>query len=75
MMRTIYPVWTRDSAYEFDNLGDAIRHWDQQTHDRPSDGGIAIQQWDADGNMIRDGWLIHVEQRRVYVNPSLEVLS
>jgi hypothetical protein len=74
-MRTVFDVLAHDSIERFTNFEDAARHWDRVTHHYPCDGGIQILQWQADGRMVRDGWLIHVDGGRVYINPSLEVPS
>jgi hypothetical protein len=72
-MRTVFDVVSHGVTLRYTNFEDAARHWDKVTHLNPSDGGIQILQWQADGRMVRDGWLIHVEGGRVYVNPSLNI--
>jgi hypothetical protein len=74
-MRTVFTVEAHDENYEFGNFEDAARRWDQMTYRNPSDGGIGIAQWNADGLMVRDGWLLHVHDGIVYVSPTLEVHS
>jgi hypothetical protein len=74
-MRTVFDVKAHDEFVRFTNFEDAARHWDKVTYLNQSDGGIQILQWDANGNMVRDGWLLHVDGNRVYINPSLEVQS
>jgi hypothetical protein len=34
-------------------------------------GGIEVKQWDAKGNVVRDGWILHLFQKHTYLNPGL----
>jgi hypothetical protein len=60
----------------FDDFNTAARHWDMTTLGTPPlpGDGIEVQEFrkDQDGEvMVRDGWLMHVEQSgSVYINPN-----
>jgi len=65
----------------FDKLEDAIRYWDGNVSDISARlrywpgadimGGIEVKQWDAKGNVVRDGWILHLFQKHTYLNPGL----
>jgi hypothetical protein len=74
-MRTVFTVQAHGEDREFGNFEDAARFWDRATYLNPCDGGIVIQEWNAEGLMVRDGNLLHVHDGIVYINPSLEVRS
>jgi hypothetical protein len=62
------------TVYLGPSLERTIRTWDHATHDkaRTVPGGIKVQTRDAAGVMVRDGWLLHVnEHGTVYLNPNL----
>lgn len=58
-------------VYEGDSQEMAIRAWDSESHKRSDiTGGIMVQSFDSEGNMTRDGWILHVnETGNVYLNP------
>lgn len=59
--------------YEGDSLEKAIRAWDSESIIRTGlHGGIMVQSFDAAGRMVRDGWILHVnESGHVYLNPQV----
>lgn len=60
-------------VYEGTDQEAAIRAWDAESIVRSDlHGGIMVQSFDADEVMIRDGWLLHVnESGHVYLNPRI----
>lgn len=71
-MRITYTVQIDETTTEYTNLEDAIRAWDGGTYLTAAPGGIRVREWDVDGYMVRDGWLLHVRNNGVvYLNPSL----
>lgn len=75
MTTTRYTVTTgTDVQLETPDLQAAIRCWDATTFatDAPVPGGISVREWDAAGNMTRDGWILHVRENGVvYLNPAV----
>jgi hypothetical protein len=56
-----------------DNLEVVIRSWDSITHQTTvSEGGIQVQSFNTEGNMVRDGWILHISGGRVYLSPTLK---
>lgn len=71
-MQTIYKtVVNAGYLYEGESKEQAIRTWDAESvHRADLVGGIMVQTFDGEGNMVRDGWLLHVnESGHVYLNP------
>lgn len=71
-METIYKtIVNAGYLYEGPDRERAIRTWDAESvHRSDLVGGIMVQTFDADGCMVRDGWLLHVnESGHVYLNP------
>lgn len=67
-----------EKVYEGSDLETAIRAWDHATHAsaRSIPGGISIQVRDSKGVMVRDGWLLHVnDSGTCYVNPGIGLLG
>lgn len=63
--------------YEGDLLEQAIRTWDNETYGLGYSvtGGVEVHSFDAEGNMTRDGWLLHVNAvGTVYLNPNLRTV-
>lgn len=60
--------------YEGEDLETAIRTWDSESVARADiSGGVMIQSFDNEGVMIRDGWILHVnEDGHVYLNPRVK---
>lgn len=59
-------------VYQGPDFDAAAGAWDSETHlsGRSLPGGISIQSFNAEGIMLRDGWLIHVHNDgTVYVSP------
>lgn len=53
----------------FNLFEDAARFWDSRTFKGPApDGGIEVQEFQH-GVMVRDGWVVHVKDGSVYINP------
>lgn len=68
---TIYLVYVegtlvhRGESYEL-----AARMWDRLTYQQgPWTGGVAVQTF-RNGYCVRDGWLLHVTETSVYLNPT-----
>lgn len=59
--------------YEGPDQEAAIRTWDAESvHRADLTGGIMVQSFNSDGAMVRDGWLLHVnESGHVYLNPRI----
>lgn len=72
-MRTVYTTTVNDTDfYTGEDLEKAIRVWDMQTHGLDNaTGGIGVQTFDGDW-IIRDGWILHVDNGRVFLNPNLK---
>lgn len=57
------------------NLEEAIREWDHRSFDhslssdKPLQGGIEYQTTHENGNIIADGWILHVRDSHVYMLP------
>lgn len=68
---TYKTVVNANYLYEGDDLEKAIRTWDAESvHRADLHGGIMVQSFDAAGIMVRDGWVLHVnESGHVYLNP------
>ena len=70
---TLYSV-TIDGEVVFEghDKSEAIRRWDADTHALTTlpQGGIGVQSYNSDDIMVRDGWLLHVDGVRVYLNPN-----
>lgn len=60
--------------YEGEDLETAIRIWDSESVVRAYiSGGVMVQSFDDEGTMIRDGWILHVnEDGHVYLNPRVK---
>lgn len=60
---------------EFDTLEAAIRSWARHTYNsHNATGGIEVKQWDAEGDVVHDGWILHVREGGVtYLNPNLKL--
>ena len=57
----------------FDNAEHAFRLWDSISFRGPIVGSISVKEWDATGNCVRDGNLLHVsENGAVYISPTLK---
>lgn len=71
--KTEYAVQFNDDEPEvFTDLEQAIRVWDATAWINPvTKGYIGIQQWSGD-LMVRDGFLIHVQDGFIYVSPQLK---
>ena len=73
-MHTIYKtIVNANYIYEGESLEKAIRAWDSESVHRANlVGGITVQSFDADDVMIRDGWILHVnESGHVYLSPTI----
>lgn len=68
---------------QFTELEPAVRFWNQQnfaavhrnTLSTPLgtvEGGIGVRQYDADGNCVRDGWILHLFDGQTYLNPNIQ---
>lgn len=71
---TVYKtVVNANYVYEGDSQELAIRAWDAESvHRADLAGGVMVQSFDVNGNMTRDGWLLHVsEDGHVYLNPRI----
>lgn len=71
------PVFTLvrgSSRQDFLSLETAIRAWDFHTaRYGQTTGGIQVTVRDAEGNLTRDGWILHTrEDGTVYLNPNLQ---
>lgn len=68
---TFKTVVNANYLYEGDDQQAAIRAWDAESvHRADLVGGVMVQSFDASGNMVRDGWILHVsESGHVYLNP------
>jgi hypothetical protein len=67
-----------EKVYEGPSLETAIRAWDRATYAsaRSISGGISIQVRDSQGTIMRDGWLLHVnESGTCYVNPGIGLVN
>lgn len=63
------------TVYSGSSLEHAIRAWDGATYqDVAPDGGIEVRTWNSAGDMVRDGWILHVDAGRVYLHPRLEAV-
>lgn len=76
MRSTCTYATTVDGAivYHGESLEAAIRKWDLRTYTTPHSmpGGISVQCFNTEGNMVRDGWILHVNRFGVvYLNPNL----
>ena len=72
--RTVYKtVVNALYVYEGTDQEAAIRAWDAESITRADlTGGIMVQSFSADDIMLRDGWLLHVnESGHVYLNPRI----
>jgi hypothetical protein len=75
--RAAFEVVVNDHVVgRFDTLEPAIREWNTHAHTASRlskfKSGITVTEWrDRDGCMIRDGWILHVEGHRTYLNPNL----
>lgn len=60
-------------VYEGESLEDATRAWDAESFKRTDlHGGIMVLSFTEDGTMIRDGWILHVdEEGHIFLNPSI----
>jgi endonuclease YncB( thermonuclease family) len=58
-------------VYEGESQELAIRAWDSESvHRADLHGGVMVQEFDAGEVMVRDGWILHVnEDGHVYLNP------
>lgn len=71
-METTYTTIVNDKiVYEGADLEAAIRTWDGQTFQlaNPTGGVQAVSI--RDGLQVRDGWLLHVTETRVYLHPGI----
>lgn len=69
---TVYKtVVNANYLYDGTDREAAIRAWDAESvHRADLNGGIMVQSFDPDGTIVRDGWLLHVnESGHVYLNP------
>lgn len=57
------------SVARYDSCRDAVRRWDGETNGKQVHGGIRVQTWVA-GHCTRDGWVLHVSDNGVYLNPN-----
>lgn len=66
----------------FTELEPAIRFWDRSNFDAVHRntlatplgavaGGIDVQQFNAEGLCVRDGWILHLFDGQTYLNPNL----
>lgn len=65
-------------VYEGASLEDAIRSWDHATYDkaRVVVGGIEMKGTTPSGLIVRDAWLLHVnEDGVVYLSPHLYIIG
>lgn len=71
MLRSEYKVNVEGEIIgQTDNAADAVMAWNQLTYNRTvTKGGIEVQTFNGDV-MVRDGWLLHVEDGRVYLSSS-----
>ena len=54
------------------DLSEAIREWDRLgTEQTITHGGISVVARNANGVMIRDGWILKVSPDHTYMNPRL----
>ncbi len=76
-LHTVFTTVVNDvNLYVGDDLETAIRAWDAATYQGGENlGGVQVQSF-LDGNMIRDGWILHVRkgvegETVTYLNPNL----
>lgn len=69
---TVYKtIVNANYLYEGPDLETAIRLWDSESVHRANlVGGIMVQSFRNDV-MVRDGWILHVKDGHVYLNPRL----
>lgn len=73
-MKTIYKtIVNAVYVYEGTDKEAAIRTWDSESvHRADLVGGIMVQSFDEEGCMVRDGWILHVnESCHVYLSPRI----
>lgn len=59
--------------FKGESLEFAVRTWDANTYNlgRSVEGAIEVQEVNAEGVMVRDGWILHVRNGTVYLNPNI----
>lgn len=73
---TVYTTYIGNEVqYKGPSLEDAIGTWDALTYkddpSSPSYGSVSVREWDAEGNCVRDGNLLHVRPGVVYLHPRI----
>lgn len=69
MMETVISVIVSGHETVVDSFERAAELWDSATFRTGGLGGIRVVQREG-GNVVRDGWLVHVRENGVvYVNP------
>lgn len=71
---TLYTVHVGDDRCQFTDLETAIRTWNALTYNTEcvTPGEIRVEQWNASGDKVRDGSILHVQPNGVvYLNPGI----
>lgn len=74
MTTTYKTIVNANYLYEGGDLERAIRVWDSESvHRADISGGVMVQSFNDEGDMTRDGWILHVNNDgHVYLNPCLK---
>lgn len=74
MATTVYGI--RFNGLELgttESLEQAIRVWDgMQSQSQDATGGVHVTTTKKDGTVTRAGWILHVTEGHVYLNPNLK---
>ena len=73
-MSTLHTVYVNgERVHEGDDLETAVRTWDQHSFTgEVREGGIEVRTWNVNGEMVRDGWILHLSDNgAVYLNPNI----
>lgn len=78
-MTTLYTVFvdytatggTETYSRDFGTLEAAARHWDSLYIEPGMVAEISVQQFDADGVMVRNGNVISVDHNQIYLLPTI----
>jgi len=71
---TLYTVHVGEDSYQFTDLETAVRTWDALTYNTEcvTPGGVQVEQWNAAGDKVRDGYVLRVQPNGVvYLNPGI----
>ena len=71
---TLYTVHVGEDSYHFTDLETAVRTWDALTYNTGcvTQGGVQVEQWNAAGDKVRDGYVLRVQPNGVvYLNPGI----